>query len=510
MRSRYPFARHGGARGGGAALRRGLRSGLAGLLAVVAAGLTLELAAAPAHAQFPFFGNNYSRQPPPRPRQGIPQRPQQYQQPVRRAPVFGFPFFGGGPSYSYPSYRGYPNDPDEVRRRQQQQQQQRVDSSRAPAHRRPDTEPPKHVLVLGDSMADWLGYGLEEAFFEANELGVIRRHRTGSGLIRNEPRDYDWVQGARDSVAGERADFVVMMIGLNDRHAIRERPSQAPRESAPNQPNIPGPERERAVSHEFRSEKWIELYGKRVDEAIAALKAKRVPVIWVGLPPVRVTKTRADLAFINDLQKERAERAGIIYVDVWEGFLDEEGDFSNFGPDVLGQVRRLRAGDGVHFTRQGARKLAHFVDREIQRLLSRETPVALPAPEEPAGPAPAPAPDGPPPRPLAGPVVALTGGAPVSEPLIGGRPQDTQVGDPLAVRVLVRGEPPAPQPGRADSFAWPPAHQVAANDVAAPPPEPSVAAIRGATPSRRTPAAVRPVLRRPAQAATRPPARAVQ
>jgi hypothetical protein len=509
MRSRYQVASLGNVPSWRVGLGRGLRTALGCALTLVLAGLLLDLSAVPAHAQFPFFGNTY-RQAPPRPRQGIPQRPQQYQQPVRRAPPFGFPFFGGGRTYSYPSYQGYPNDADEIRRRQQQQQQQRVDSSRAPAHRRPETEPPKHVLVLGDSMADWLSYGLEEAFFEANELGVTRKHRTGSSLIRNETREYDWVQGARDLMTTERADFVVMMIGLNDRHAIRERPGEAQREGADtSQPNIAAPERGRAVSHEFRSEKWLEVYGKRVDEVIAALKAKRVPVIWVGLPPVRLPKMRADLAFINDLHKERAERAGIIYVDVWEGFLNENGEFSNFGPDVLGQVRRLRAGDGIHFTRQGARALAHFVDREIQRLLNRETPVALPAPEEPTGPAPAPAPGGPPPRPLAGPVVALTGGRPVSEALIGGRPQDARVTDPLAVRVLVRGEPPAPQPGRADSFVWPPAHTAAANDVAEPLSEPAVATIRGAAPSLRASPA-RPASRRPTQAATRPPARAVQ
>ena len=40
----------------------------------------------------------------------------------------------------------------------------------------------------------------------------------------------------------------------------------------------------------------------------------------------------------------------------------------------------FRTGDGVYFTPHGARKLAHYVEREITRLLaSRSGPIALPS-----------------------------------------------------------------------------------------------------------------------------------
>jgi hypothetical protein len=340
-----------------------------------------------AQAQF-FFG--WGDPSPPRPRRGIGE--------PRRQRGFDIPFFG-------PRYRSPPRE--EPRRRDAGRS-----DTRAPAPRKPDTEPQRHVVVFGDSMADWLGYGLEEAFADANELGVTRKNKAGAGLIRNEPRDYDWVQHVRETLAAEKADFVVMMIGLADRHAIRERIAAGQTREG-EKPNAAA--RERRVSHEFRSEKWVELYSKQVDDVIAALKAKGAPVIWVGMPPIRGPKSRSDLSFLNDIYRERAERAGVVYVDVWEGFLDDNGDFSSFGPDVLGQVRRLRSGDGVHFTRPGARKLAHFVDREIKRLLNRETPVALPTPQEPEPGTPAQ--QGPAPRPVAGPVVPLTGGSPASEPL---------------------------------------------------------------------------------------------
>ena len=109
------------------------------------------------------------------------------------------------------------------------------------------------------------------------------------------------------------------------------------------------------------------------------MKSKGVPVLWVGLPSIRGTKSTADAVYLNDLYRARAERAGIVYIDIWDGFVDESGKYSNFGPDYEGQMRRLRSADGVFFTKAGALKLAHYVEREIRRHMnSRVTPVALP------------------------------------------------------------------------------------------------------------------------------------
>ena len=65
-------------------------------------------------------------------------------------------------------------------------------------------------------------------------------------------------------------------------------------------------------------------------------------MIWVGLPSQRGPKASADSSYLNDLYRSRAEKAGIIYVDVWDGFVDEAGKFSSQGPDYQGQIRRLR------------------------------------------------------------------------------------------------------------------------------------------------------------------------
>ena len=124
------------------------------------------------------------------------------------------------------------------------------------------------------------------------------------------------------------------------------------------------------------------------------------------------------------------------------------------GPDFEGQIRQLRSYDGVYFTKPGARKLAHYVDREIVRLLAvRSGPIALPS--EPATPDANAVPGQPAPRPLAGPILPLVASAIGTDQLLGGPGSRPASVDALAARTLVKGEALAPPAGRADDFAWP-------------------------------------------------------
>jgi uncharacterized protein len=394
-----------------------------------------------------------------------------------------------------------------------------VDASRAPPPRKQEGAPAKTVVVMGDSMADWLGFGLEDAFAETPEIGVSRKFRTYSSLIRGESRkEFDWPQGAKEMLATEKPDFIIMMIGMGDRQAIRERPPRVapkPQQPPPPQTKLEGgqpiqlnpagqqqPDAQEAaqgtepqksgepqkpvaaeplgpmMTYEFRSEKWGEAYGRRIDETIAVLKSKGVPVLWVGLPPIRGPRASSDVAYLNELYRGHAEKAGIIYVDVWDAFVDESGNFAARGPDFEGQIRVLRTGDGVHFTKAGARKLAHYVEREIRHvMLSRGAPVALPAPEEPQPDTSRPG--TPAARPVAGPVVPLTTGTNAPEGLLGASAQRPGVADPSANRVLVKGEPLLSITGRADDFAWPRSDSSIKPEPEPTPPAPAPAAKPG-------------------------------
>jgi hypothetical protein len=104
-----------------------------------------------------------------------------------------------------------------------------VDNSRAPPPRKADPKaepvtPTTSVVVLGDGMADWLAYGLEDAFSDSPEIAVVRKNKVHSGLVRYDQKgDLDWWRVARDMLTQEKPNFVVMMLGVSDRQGIRER-----------------------------------------------------------------------------------------------------------------------------------------------------------------------------------------------------------------------------------------------------------------------------------------------
>ena len=285
-----------------------------------------------------------------------------------------------------------------------------------------------------------------------------------------------------------------MLIGLEDRDPIHPHP---PAENKNNEKadsahlKLVAPEQKKrpAGPYPFRSDDWASAYSRRIDATIAALKSKGVPVIWVGLPAIRGTRSTSDMIYLNDLFRARAERAGIDYVDVWDGFVDDSGRFVSYGPDLEGQVRRLRTPDGVYFTTAGARKLAHYVEREINRVIgTRLPPTAMPVLDEQGNPI-ASAPGE---RPAAGPVYSLTQ-VPTVETLLGGEANGRHA-DPLAANVLVKGESLPPQSGRADDFfLTPEAAKAAAAAAEKATPKPAKAAPQkpqAAKPQAKTEAAV--------------------
>jgi hypothetical protein len=143
------------------------------------------------------------------------------------------------------------------------------------------------------------------------------------------------------------------------------------------------------------------------------------------------------------------EAKGIPFVDIWNGFADEEGKYVAYGPDIRGQAVQLRASDGLNFTRAGQRKLAYFVEQDLSNIFGGTSPQltgkALATGE--AGP-------------QIGPMVpfdtlAVTGGETLTTSVV--EPNEEGEVEDVAATISERlaGEEAAPQ-GRADFYKWPP------------------------------------------------------
>ncbi len=296
-------------------------------------------------------------------------------------------------------------------------------------------EDAKQVAVFGDFFADGLQDGLTEAFLESSTVLVDGQNNPSSGLVRDD--HFNWPA----FIAGwlgdpeKKTDLAVIMVGANDRQTLADENGE----------------------HEPLSERWRELYAERIDAIIKLFSDRGVPLYWVSLPPVASGKMSQDYAHLNEIYRDRAYRHGIEFVDVWNSFVDEAGNYVATGPDINGERRKLRAEDGLHFNSAGNRKLAHFVAREIRRDFGREGGLFLALPDGETGPQPY-MPGDDQIRTGVGKVVALTGALGGTGTTLAGGPDPTPEAprDSAYFQVILEGEAPESGPGRADDFSWPP------------------------------------------------------
>ncbi len=303
------------------------------------------------------------------------------------------------------------------------------DAASAIPEKAPDA---KTVLVIGDFMAGGLAEGLSTTFETEASVRIIDKSEGSSGFVRDDV--YNWPQNTAGLISETKPNVVVVMIGTNDRQQMM----------------VGG------VREQTQSPEWSAEYDRRVSVFTAALKTSGVPVVWVGLPPFKQQTMSAGILAFNDLYEKKAESISGQFVDIWDGFLDDQGVFTINGFDYTGQPAKLRSSDGINLTTAGRRKVAFFAEKPIRialgalpqamPLAAALGPFALPGPVRPASALPEnitslppislfdPAFDG---------ATELLGASASPAPNAASLP---------ATALYQRGEMPKPQPGRIDEL----------------------------------------------------------
>lgn len=284
------------------------------------------------------------------------------------------------------------------------------------------------VLVVGDFMASGMAEGLATAFAANPDIKVVEKARGSSGFVRDDV--FDWPGEIRALIDAEKAAAVVVMLGANDRQQLRA-----------------GDVREQLLT-----EGWTKEYRARTAAFAAAVAESKVPLVWVGLPAFKQKKMLSDMIAFNDLYRQAAEQSGGVFVDIWDGFVDENGAFVSTGPDINGQPVRLRSDDGINLSRAGKRKVAFYVEKPLFKALGipGASGTVLPAvaalPDAVQGPAQPADLDRTPPIALSDP--NLDGGL----ELLGASPKPPVETRTAAGLLAAEGLAPEPSPGRADDF----------------------------------------------------------
>ena len=226
----------------------------------------------------------------------------------------------------------------------------------APVIKTVEKDPDASVIaVFGDEFAQDIGWGLKDAFANVPDVKVEIHSKPNSGLVYRAKSNP--LSDAEDYFAAHPFNFAVVMVGLNDRREMPARKDAEGNEIAP--------------AYDFRTNEWARSYQREIDRVRLAFAKQDKPVFWVGLPPVGNEQLAADMRYLNDLVSSRLTERDEEFIDIWDAFSDEEGNFSFRGPDLSGQDVRLRLKNAIRFNKAGRRKLAFYVEKLVIRVLAQ-------------------------------------------------------------------------------------------------------------------------------------------
>lgn len=207
-----------------------------------------------------------------------------------------------------------------------------------PPTRIPTPAVPLRLLVTGDSLSGYLGPELiNEASRVGPVLGFVDTH-DGTGLTR--PDFVDWSVVARQQVAADNPDAIVVLMGGNDFQNM----------------TLPGGQYFAAGTP-----RWTREYQRRaaICMRIWSQNGKR-RVYWLSMPPARDPTWARDDAQINiALQRAAASVPGAQFVNIL-GPITNRGQYADF-VSINGRPTLIREPDGVHLNIAGSDLVAHEV-----------------------------------------------------------------------------------------------------------------------------------------------------
>jgi len=197
------------------------------------------------------------------------------------------------------------------------------------------------LQVFGDTWAEGLTDSLRNALGDDARLRAATDRVRIKGLVASR-----WERDVAEAESKTNLNIAVVMLGAYDRASVR----------------VAGRKRIR-----LGTEAWKEAYSQRVDRLMKAFRRNAIATYWIGQPITRGSKRRAHARLINEIVRERALRNRVKYIDTFNRFAGEDGSYQSYGADLEGKTRRLRWKDGLHFTRAGYDKIAHYVAQELRR-----------------------------------------------------------------------------------------------------------------------------------------------
>jgi hypothetical protein len=192
------------------------------------------------------------------------------------------------------------------------------------------------VYFGGDSLAGLPGVLFAQHGATSGLMKVRTDYQVSSRLTNTDP--VDWPAHLKAQLDAGHPDVGVFMIGANDSGM----PMLADGEFTM-----------------YPKKTWLAEYQRRVRKLVTIMLRSGVKrVYWVGMPVMPSSSESTKMRRLNQLFKAAAAHSpDLVYVDTYYLLATKKGGFS----------ASLRSGDGVHFTNEGAWRIADAVWAAMKR-----------------------------------------------------------------------------------------------------------------------------------------------
>jgi len=209
------------------------------------------------------------------------------------------------------------------------------------------------VLVVGDSMASNLGWGLSNILGKTSGINLILKGKSSTGLANSW--FYDWTKELPLMLAENKPDVVIVFIGANDYQS----------------------ERIDSVVEPFAGKAWLENYTHQITALEAEANAAGAFVVWVELPIMRPPGYAIGINELTKIQeKVVVANREAIYLNIRPVISSFTGNYSE-NAIVNGRLEKIRGDDGIHFSSIGQRALATFVIEKLNQIFHVDIPLSV-------------------------------------------------------------------------------------------------------------------------------------
>jgi hypothetical protein len=216
---------------------------------------------------------------------------------------------------------------------------------------------PITVALVGDStmqvgLAPYLNRQMA-----GKSVKIVNAHKCATGLAR--PDVFNWPEEYPKMLKGRKPDLVICSIGANDgQGCVTDGKPIA-----------------------FGTDRWAKEYQRRVGEFVAIFgDASTTKVLWLGLPKMRSEQFSRRIDQINDATRaEVAKLPNVTWMDVNPLLTGPDGTYAEYLKGPKGQLRRIRAGDGIHTSDAGGERIGRGVIEWVRKVVSASMPVPPPA-----------------------------------------------------------------------------------------------------------------------------------